>query len=75
MCVSSDKRDNKCPEHKMDLALSLETPSVQESREIQSDLKTSLAKLYQDTQENWIKLPPTALLCMQLASRDKSKYI
>ena len=40
--VSSDKGDNECPEHKMELPFSMETPTDGESREIQSDLKMNL---------------------------------
>lgn len=40
--VTSDKGGNKCPGHKMDLPLSAETPVIRESREMQSDLDTSV---------------------------------
>ena len=55
----------------MDLALSLETPIIRESREIQSDLKWTLAKLCQETQEN--PIVSIALLPMWLAPKDKLK--
>ena len=67
--VSSDKGDNECPEHKMELPFSLETPTDGESREIQSDLETSLGQ----AKENWTKLVQTALLSQQLAPRCKFK--
>lgn len=41
--ASSDERDKKCPGHK-GLALSLETPIVEESREIESDLERNFSQ-------------------------------
>lgn len=63
----------KCPENKMDLTLSMETLVIKGSREIQSEFKRNLAKLYQEIQEKCIKIVQTALLCIQLAPRDKIK--
>lgn len=47
----------------MDLTLILETLLIQESREIQPDLKRNLVKLCQKTKK-LINLFPIALLCM-----------
>lgn len=40
----SDKGDSECPGHKMDLALSLDTPIFRESTEIQTDLEKGFSQ-------------------------------
>ena len=65
------KRDNKCPRHKMDLAL-FKDWILQSLNKVGRSNQT-LLRLWQETQENWIRLLPIALLNMWLAPKHKLK--
>ena len=55
----------------MDFAVSMETWTIRKSREIQLNLKRTLAKLRQRTGENWFIY---SLLRMPFAPRAKLKF-
>ena len=57
---------------KWTLHLAWRSQSLRKAEKYRQILKQALAKLCQETQENWIKLLLIALLCIRLAPRDKS---
>ena len=71
--VASEEGDYMSLGHKMDLALSPETPSLRKVEKFNQTLKRALANGCQETQENWIKLLLIALICMWLALGGKLK--
>lgn len=57
---------------KWNLLLAWRSQSLRKAEKCRQILKHALAKLCQETPENWIKLLLIGLLCIWLAPRDKS---
>lgn len=71
--VANEEGDYMSLGHKIDLALSPETPSLRKVEKFNQTWKRALANGCQETQKNWIKLLLIALLYMWLALGGKLK--